>query len=92
MPDFFTRVELHGGKAADYEILHEAMKDRGFYRAIRGYSGKTRMLPTAEYYKSSDASAAAIRDEAREAAESTGLKNIVLTVKSADWAAHFDDP
>jgi hypothetical protein len=91
MADFFTRVELHGGKSDDYETLHKAMGSRGFYQAIIGHDGKTkRILPTAEYHKISDQSCSAVSDQAREAAKTTGLKNIVLTVQAQEWTGYFD--
>jgi hypothetical protein len=91
MADFFTRVELHDADSDDYETLHAAMRDRGFSQAIIGHDGKTkRILPTAEYHKTSDESCIAVRNQAHEAAETTGLKHIVLTVKAEEWAGHFD--
>ena len=47
---FMTRVELHGGTAADYEKLHEAMRLQGFSRNIKGSSGRLLRLPTAQYH------------------------------------------
>lgn len=90
MADYFTRVELHSGKSADYEKLHEEMAKRGFYRAIKDGAGNTWQLPTAEYHKISAESVSAVRDEARSAANSTSLKNIVLTMQVSTWAGYFD--
>jgi hypothetical protein len=89
--DFFTRVELHGADSDDYETLHAAMRARGFFQAIIGHDGKTkRILPPAEYHKRSADTCTQVRDQAREAAQTTKLKNTVLSVKAEEWAGHFD--
>lgn len=91
MADYFTRVELHRADSDDYDVLHAAMKDAGFFRAVRGHDGKVvRQLPTATYHKSAlTDSASTVRDQAKAAADQTGKKSKVLTVESSDWAGNF---
>lgn len=91
MAAFFTRIELHDGNSSDYAKLHAAMKISGFYQAIIGHDGTTiRVLPTAEYYKTSTNSCNYVSKEARNAANSTNLKNIVLTMEIIKWSGDFD--
>lgn len=90
MPNYFTRVELHDATSNDYNQLHAAMKARGFYRAIIGHSGTKRALPTATYHKIAlTGLVIAVRDQATEAANTTGCKSTVLSVEAANWAGHF---
>lgn len=49
MARFTTRVELHYADDDDYETLHAAMEDEGFYRTITSDDGIAYHLPTAEY-------------------------------------------
>lgn len=56
MADFVARVELHGVKhdSAIYDLLHDAMEERGFSRDIRGKNG-TYEMPHATYdYEGTD--------------------------------------
>ena len=49
MGDFTVRVVLHG-PAADYAVLHDAMRDNGFRTFVRGkHSGKRFKLPAGVY-------------------------------------------
>jgi hypothetical protein len=91
MAEFFTRIELHGGDSDDYDTLHAAMNDTGFYRAVRGHDGTTvRKLPTATYHTTAESgSCRDIRAQAQAASRKTGLKATILTVESADWAGTF---
>jgi hypothetical protein len=52
MPNFITRVELHGPTTGeDYAKLHSAMEKKGFFRTITSSEKITYHLPTAEYYR-----------------------------------------
>jgi hypothetical protein len=50
MPNFITRIELHGASTNDYERLHAAMAVEKFHRVILDDQGKRYQLPTAEYF------------------------------------------
>lgn len=70
MSDFTVRVELHGATGKDYEELHAAMQNAGFYRAFVAQDGHTYALPTAEYAHSSQGNQFGVRDRALEIARS----------------------
>lgn len=76
---FITRVELHGGTAADYEKLHEAMRLQGFSRNIKGRDGKFYRLPTAQYrLVSSKLNKFQVHKKATLAAVTIGKEFVVL--------------
>jgi len=49
MANYLARVELHKASHDDYEVLHGAMKQRGFLRVIVAGNGKKYRLPTGTY-------------------------------------------
>ena len=69
---FITRIELHKATHDDYEVLHAAMEDQGFIRAIDSDSGVWYHLPTAEYYRYGNFSIEEVLREAKAAASSVG--------------------
>jgi hypothetical protein len=85
MPNFLTRVELHGATDADYNTLHEDMTKRGFARTIRSGDMQYK-LPTAEYECSTNLTCSQVRDVAIEAAKITGRNHWVLTVEYVNSA------
>ena len=79
---FMTRVELHGGTAADYEKLHEAMRLQGFSRNVKSSDGVLYRLPTAQYrFESATLSLVQIREKASAAARSIGKEFAVLVTE-----------
>lgn len=87
MGRFITRVELHAGKAEDYEKLHEAMEAKGFSRQITGSSGRTYWLPTAQYFlESSTLALSDVLQKAKLAAQSVGKRfAILVTHSTSKW-------
>jgi hypothetical protein len=80
---FLVRVELHDAKdyAEAYKILHEAMEEVGFVRKIDDDEGDWYELPTAEYFISSSLEIEGVQKLGRKAAEKTGKKYWIITVK-----------
>ena len=78
MARFMTRVELHGATAADYDRLHEEMKNVGFSRFIQADDGTWYHLPTAEYHIQRNCTIEDVHDIARLAANRTGKDSSVL--------------
>lgn len=87
MAKFTTRVELHGAAESDYEVLHEAMENRGFSRTILNDDGVEYHLPTAEYNLIGEYKNDAVRNLAKIAAEETGKSAAVLVTEgSRRWS------
>ena len=84
MPDFITRVELHGPNP-DYEQLHREMAARHFYRTIVGNTG-TFVLPTAMYFSFGDLSVFNVQKLAEDAASELKTTYSVLVVEAANWS------
>jgi len=68
MTNYTTRVELVNPDSDDYELLHQEMRDREFYRSIN-YCGVWHDLPTAEYDRTSTALLGQIYSDAGAAAQ-----------------------
>jgi hypothetical protein len=68
MTSYTTRIELINADSDDYELLHQEMRDREFYRAI-DYCGAWHDMPTAEYDRSSNALLGQIYSDAGAAAQ-----------------------
>ena len=68
MASYTTRIELVNADSDDYELLHQEMRDREFYRAI-DYCGVWHDLPTAEYDRTSNALLGQIYSDAGAAAQ-----------------------
>ncbi|MGD0796340.1 MAG: hypothetical protein ABR910_01335 [Acidobacteriaceae bacterium] len=88
MAQFTVRIELHGAQWEDYEALHSAMQRKGFSRQITADSGRTYLMPWAEYDATASLSSMEVLGAAQQAANSTGKKNAVLVteVKSRAWS------
>jgi hypothetical protein len=87
MANFLVRIELHEAGWNDYETLHAEMADRGFSRKIKGDSGRTYQLPTAEYAIHTILGLASVRDLAAAAAKTTGrtFGVIVAEYSQSSW-------
>jgi hypothetical protein len=83
MPNYTVRVELHGATGQQYEQLHVAMRNAGFYTAIRGDGGSKHFLPMAEYVvDGSPLSCSQIRDlvvQIATAVKAVPLPKILVT-------------
>lgn len=90
MADYFARVELHGAVwPTGYEALHKALAQHGFTNCVPS-GDKPWRLPTAFYYSTGRIDdTSAVEDAVRQCANSTGYKNEVIVVKSADWRSHL---
>jgi hypothetical protein len=82
LPTFTTRVELHKADEDDYQLLHEAMENRGFSRYITGDNGVVYHLPTAEYNYSGNRTRGQVLDLAEAAASETHKTFAVLVTQS----------
>jgi hypothetical protein len=91
MNSYITRVELHGGTEADYQVLHTQMALKGFSHTVVADDGTTYNLPTAMYRIDSALSAPQVRELAQSAANVTGKISWVITIKSAgmSWSLRF---
>jgi hypothetical protein len=88
MAMFTTRVELHSATYADYETLHESMRQKGFSREISGSNGLVYQLPTAEYYCEGAIAQSTVLTAAQQAAATTGRSAAVLVTEavSSSWS------
>jgi len=68
MASFTTRIELVNPDSNDYELLHQEMRDREFYRVIT-FCGKWHDLPPGEYDRTSIAQMGQIYSDAGAAAQ-----------------------
>ncbi|MFL9483799.1 hypothetical protein ACI6Q2_13560 [Chitinophagaceae bacterium LWZ2-11] len=76
MATYMTRIELHKKdnktvSAEDYETLHTEMRKKGFKTTIKGVTGKTYHLLTAEYQISTENDLEKVLNDAGEAANNT---------------------
>jgi hypothetical protein len=84
MPQFITRIELHGAKGEDYNRLHIAMAGRGFSREIRASNGPVYLLPTADYIRDGgELTSHIVYIDAWGAASSVSARFSVLVVEAA---------
>jgi hypothetical protein len=84
MPQFITRVELHGARREDYTRLHAAMESRGFSREIMAENRTIYILPTAEYNRTGDSlTVQDVYNDAWRGASSVFNKFAVLVVQAA---------
>jgi len=90
MVKFLTRVELHGASGAQYDQLHKAMLANKFTKTIVDDTGREFLLPTAEYFSYGNLTAEQVRELARAAAATTGVKYWVLTMEYASAAWYLD--
>jgi hypothetical protein len=87
MAQFAARVELYGNPSGEvYARLHEAMEAKGFSRLIKGESGLTYHLPTAEYNISTGGTSSSILAVAKAAAASVWNSFGVIVTESAGRA------
>lgn len=90
MPNFTTRVELHGAQPSDYETLHERMARHGFKRAIAAYGDDGRLhtyaLPTAEYDFNGEGNAVGVRDLVKRVADGVRPNAWVFVTKGEERA------
>lgn len=77
MASVIARVELHSAAREDYDTLHTAMTSEGFSRRVQADDGSWYQLPTGTYVHSS-VGAAAGREKAARAAQTTGKKSSVF--------------
>jgi hypothetical protein len=82
MSSFTTRVELHSATHDDYNNLHAFMEAEGFSRLIRSSDGKWYHLPTAEYDRKGDLTAADVLGSAERAAARSGKRYSVIVTES----------
>jgi hypothetical protein len=83
MPQFITRIELHGARGEDYFRLHSVMESRGFSRKILGGDGMYYLLPTAEYIRSgSSLTPEKVRGDAQGAASTVSANFAVLVAEA----------
>jgi hypothetical protein len=68
MASFTTRLELVNPDSNDYDLLHQEMRDRQFYRAIN-YCGVWHDLPPGEYDRTSTGTLDEIYSDAGAAAQ-----------------------
>jgi len=68
MSSFTTRIELVNPDSNDYELLHQEMRDREFYRVIN-YCGVWHDLPPGEYDRTATAPLGQIYSDAGAAAQ-----------------------
>jgi hypothetical protein len=91
MASFTTRVELHSASAEDYERLHSYMQAEQFSRLIKSDDGTWYHLPTAEYDRSGNYSAADTLAAAKRAAARTS-KNYSVLVTETNRRTWFNLP
>ena len=82
MKNYTVRVELHSDQYnPDFELLHQAMKSRGFQKLIKADSGKTYYLPRGEYDIYTSKIRSQVLDLAKEAVKETGESAEILVTE-----------
>jgi hypothetical protein len=79
---FIARVELHGASDSDYDVLHDEMEKRGFFRKIRDRE-VIYHLPHAEYVSISTGPLTEATDRVAAAAKATGRDHGIVVSKVA---------
>ncbi|MBA4012641.1 MAG: hypothetical protein C0481_12300 [Phenylobacterium sp.] len=82
MVGFIVRIEMHAASYDEYEALHEAMRDVGFYKYIVSDDGRVFHLPDAEYYGLSYGPHTDVRDRMMLVADSVKPGSFVLVTQS----------
>ncbi len=88
MPNYITRIELHGGTEETYDGLHQAMARRGFFREIQGDDVVRYLLPAGSYViQNTKMTLQNATDAATAAAKETQFEHsiIVNDFNSAQW-------
>jgi hypothetical protein len=88
MPKFTVRVELEKASGTTYDELHGIMYDHKFKRTYKDSSGKTWLLPTAEYIGDYDGSAQNLAMDVQDWAEeetSHDKKVMVIATEHGDF-------
>jgi hypothetical protein len=84
MSRYTVRVELHNHpQEHDYEILHEAMAQKGFSRFIVDADGDRYRLPLAEYNCDLELDKDEVLAKVKTAAGKVGKKYSILVTRSA---------
>ena len=88
MARYITRVELHGARDEEYDLLHAAMEAEGFERTITASDGTTYHLPAAEYYLQTQLERTQVLDAAKRAAGKTkrAFGVIVTEAPVSSWS------
>jgi hypothetical protein len=80
-----VRIELYGSPSGtDYEALHGAMSEQGFYRT-GAIDGVQYHLPHAEYARNSNEALAATLTRAQQAASSVPYHAGILAMDVSVW-------
>lgn len=82
MASFTVRIELHNANADDYEVLHGAMAQQGFFPRIRADNGKVYHMPWAEYDYSSEEPDGDVLTRAKAAAARTRRQFAALVTRA----------
>jgi hypothetical protein len=90
MADYLVRVELFDASNADYERLHEKMKNIGFNRYVHFNDGTAHHLPTGSYIGDKSGPSESIRDSVSSLANPLSTKPAAVFVcKYSDWSAYL---
>jgi hypothetical protein len=89
---YYTLIELLNATPDDYAKLDDRMDLAGFMRTACSKTGQPYKLPRGVYRSQCSHHASKVLDVAREAADSTGCKNEVMTIESAGarWIPNTD--
>lgn len=83
---FTIRVHLNDAQATSYAKLHEKLAKKGYTKSIVGRSGKTYLLPDADYILESILDERGVANEVVAIANSISPSSSVLVTKSAGMA------
>lgn len=90
MTSYIARVEISGGDANEYELLHEMMRGIGFSKEIIGESGKVSSLPTGTYVANLTQPIEAVRDSIQRVALQVSDDSPQIIVCSFDrWSGYL---
>jgi hypothetical protein len=83
MAAYLVRVELFGNATWHiYDQLHAAMERKGFAKTLTIHNGTVYDLPTATYYRETQADIASITNEAKRAADSVWRNNGLIATQA----------
>ncbi|CNI82717.1 phage protein [Yersinia pekkanenii] len=90
MTSYIARVEISGGDANEYALLHEMMRGIGFSKEIVGDEGRVSSLPTGTYVANLDQDIDAVRDNIQRVALQVSDNSPQIVVCSFDrWSGYL---
>lgn len=88
MRKYTVRVELHSNQYSDFEMLHQAMAQKGFSKLITSGGGEIYHLPRGEYSIETPSDLSWVLGSVKNAVQETGQDAEILVTESRGRTWH----